>query len=159
MKRLICIFLLCSVLTLSFNSCGVIFDNTDNDDSKTDEPTEIISINRVNGGDYCEISPYFLGVEDNALVTSCWVEIDDNYKIYEEIYVEITVIFDLFYYTTLLGGDETHFTRYYTYSGFVSDDLAELTTETTYSETITKEIFQGKEPEIRMTRIFGKICR
>lgn len=161
MKRLIDFLSVCCIIVFLFTSCNDIYSNNRIDDSSNNqsEPTEIISLNKVNWEEYCLIKPYFLGVEDNKIVTSCWIEIDDNYNVYEEIFVEITVKYDLFYYTTLLGGDETHLSRYYIYSGFVSDDLEELTCQTTYSSEVTKELFQGEDPEITVHQIYGKICK
>ena len=158
MKRATAVLLIWCIITF-FNSCGEIFSNANNINSTNQEPDNIISLNRVNWENYCKINAYFLGVEDNKIITSCWLEVDNNYKVYEEIFIEITVKFDLFYYTTLLGGDETHISRAYIYSGFASDNLEELSCQETFYNEYSKELFRGEEPEISVHRIYGKICK
>lgn len=157
MKKIFRILSFLCIIIFFLNSCGEIFREDDTDEKNKYDT--IVSINRVNWQDYCEIRPYFLGVEDNKFVTSCWIEIDNNYKVYDEIFVEVSVTFDVFYYTNLLGGDETHRSVPFLYSGFVSDNLEELTCRTSYSYEVAKEHFQGEKPEITVHQIFGKICK
>lgn len=150
MKKIILVFL--SLLScFCMSSCFGPNEGT--------EKKDVFDLNVVNWDNYCSAKSYFLGVQDRKITASCWFYVDSNYEIYEEIYVELKVTYDAFYYTNLLGGDETHQSITYYFSGMVKDDMEELKPRYLTPYEGTKEYFCKGEPVISVVRISGKLCR
>ena len=123
------------------------------------ESKETFDINVVNWNHYCTVKSYFLGVKDKKITATCWFYVDSNYEISKDIAVEVKVTYDAFYYTNLLGGDETHTSITYYFYGIVSDDMEELTPRYLSTYEGTKEYFSRGEPEVSIVRISGQICK